>query len=122
MVMDFWHILKIDPTNDISEIKKAYAKQLRLHHPEDDPEGYQELREAYERALKYVKNEQETLKSIKKEDLEVCREDILKPQLQVDFLEKTPTFEDNVNNFISRVKILYDDFFYELMLKIGGQF
>jgi|GEM_PF-2177433 len=111
MVMDFWHILKIDPTNNISEIKKAYAKQLRLHHPEDDPEGYQKLREAYESALKYVKSEKEPLKSIRKENSEVCKEDILENQLQVDFLEKTSTFEDNVNNFISRVKILYDDFF-----------
>lgn len=109
--MDFWHILKINPTNNISEIKKAYAKQLRLHHPEDDPEGYQKLREAYESALKYVKSEKEPSKSIKKEDLGLGEEDILKPQLQVDFLEKTPTFEDNVKNFISRVKILYDDFF-----------
>lgn len=109
--MDFWHILKIAPANNISEIKKAYAKQLRLHHPEDDPEGYQKLREAYESALKYVKSEKEPSKSIKKEDLGLCEEDILKPQLQVDFLEKTPTFEDNVSNFISRVKILYDDFF-----------
>lgn len=109
MVMNFWHILKIDPTSNISEIKKAYAKQLRLHHPEDDPEGYQELREAYESALKYVKGEKETLKRIKKEDIEVSKD--LKPQLEADFLEKTPTFEDNVNNFISRVKILYDDFF-----------
>lgn len=111
MVMDFWSILKIDPTNNISEIKKAYAKQLRLHHPEDDPEGYQKLREAYESALKYVKSEQEPLKSIKKENSEVCEDDVLKPQLQVDFIEKKPTFDDKVSNFISRVKILYDDFF-----------
>lgn len=111
MVMDFWYILKIGPTNNISEIKKAYAKQLRRHHPEDDPEGYQKLREAYESALKYVKSEKEPLKSIRKENSEVCKKDILENKLQVDFLEKTPTFEDNVNNFISRVKILYDDFF-----------
>ena len=54
--MNDWERLGIDPTSDASMIKKAYAKQLKLNRPEDDPQGYQELREAYERLLKYVKN------------------------------------------------------------------
>lgn len=53
--MNFWSILEIDPTDDISTIKKAYAKKLKLHTPEDDPIGYQNLREAYDSALKNVK-------------------------------------------------------------------
>ncbi|MGE5702827.1 MAG: tetratricopeptide repeat protein [Clostridia bacterium] len=53
--MSAWDILGIDPTGDESAIKKAYAKKLRLHHPEDDPEGYQRLREAYDSALKQAK-------------------------------------------------------------------
>jgi hypothetical protein len=51
-----WSTLEIEPTVDISVIKKAYAKKLRIHHPEDDPEGYQTLREAYDRALKFARN------------------------------------------------------------------
>ncbi len=53
--MNDWERLGIEPTPDASVIKKAYAKQLKLNHPEDDPQGYQELREAYNRLLKYVK-------------------------------------------------------------------
>lgn len=53
--MRFWDVLGIEPTNKISDIKKAYAKNLRLHHPEDDPEGFQNLREAYTAAINYAK-------------------------------------------------------------------
>ncbi len=55
-MMNDWERLGINHTLDASVIKKAYAKQLKLNHPEDDPQGYQELREAYDRLLKYVKN------------------------------------------------------------------
>jgi len=54
--MNFWDILEINPTDNASIVKKAYAKKLKLYHPEDDPEGYQKLREAYDSALKYVRN------------------------------------------------------------------
>ena len=54
--MSCWSILEIDPTAEVSTIKKAYAKKLKIYHPEDDPEGYQRLREAYDYALKYAKS------------------------------------------------------------------
>lgn len=50
--MDFWRILDIEPTTDKSIIKEAYMDKLNLYHPEEDPEGFQKLREAYELALK----------------------------------------------------------------------
>ena len=49
--MNCWEILGIEPTEDIVTIKKAFAAQSKLHHPEDDPDGFQLLRSAYRQAL-----------------------------------------------------------------------
>ena len=49
--MDCWHILQIEPTSDERAIKRAYAKLLKTTRPDDDAEGYQRLREAFDEAL-----------------------------------------------------------------------
>lgn len=41
-------ILECEPTSNMREIKKAYAKKIREVHPEDDPFGFQKINEAYE--------------------------------------------------------------------------
>lgn len=46
-----WAILGIDPTDDPAQIRRAYSKALRIHRPDSDPQGFQRLREAYERCL-----------------------------------------------------------------------
>lgn len=41
--MGIWSVLGIESTKDKSAIKKAYAKQLKIYHPEEDSQGYQKL-------------------------------------------------------------------------------
>ncbi|HNX57487.1 MAG TPA: tetratricopeptide repeat protein [Spirochaetota bacterium] len=51
-----WQTLGIEPTADLTEIKRAYISELKKHHPEEDPKGFQLLRTAYESALEYAKS------------------------------------------------------------------
>ena len=57
--MDFaeaFKILEIEPTNDKKKIKVAYSKMLKKYHPEDFPEMFMKINEAYETALGYTEN------------------------------------------------------------------
>ena len=52
--MSIWSTLGIDPTRDKREIKRAYAKMAARYHPEEQPEKFQEIYDAYEQALSYA--------------------------------------------------------------------
>ena len=48
-----WQVLGLSgPTPDKKAIKRAYAQQVKLYHPEDHPEEFQALQAAYQEALK----------------------------------------------------------------------
>ncbi|CAI2007271.1 Predicted membrane protein [Serratia fonticola] len=47
-----WQILGIEPTEDQQAIRAAYRSKLPDHHPENDPSGFQLLRQAFEHARK----------------------------------------------------------------------
>lgn len=53
--MNWWNVLEISQQSDLKTIKRAYAKLLKIYSPEEDAEGYQRLREAYDEAVKYAK-------------------------------------------------------------------
>ena len=59
MILNFseaFKILEINPTNDKKKIKVAYSKMLKKYHPEDFPEMFMKINEAYEKALGYAEN------------------------------------------------------------------
>lgn len=61
-----WDVLGIEPTTDEREIRRAYARELKQRRPADDPQGFQELREAFDSAKRYASSfatlpEEETL-------------------------------------------------------------
>ena len=48
-------ILEIEPTNDKKKIKIAYSKMLKKYHPEEFPEMFMKINEAYRVALEFEK-------------------------------------------------------------------
>lgn len=45
-----WSELGLDGPSSLNEIRRAYAQRTKETHPEDDPEGFQRLHEAYQAA------------------------------------------------------------------------
>ena len=54
--MNKWEILGIEPTHDVKLIRRRYAELVRLYHPEDQPEIYQQIVEAYQSALREARS------------------------------------------------------------------
>lgn len=68
-------VLGIAPTKDETKIKKAYRKLLHLVNPEDDMQGFQRLRGAYEEACRYAKKKEGARKkSASEQFMDRCRE------------------------------------------------
>jgi len=53
--IEVFHILGIEETRDQRLIKQAYREKLTTANPEDDPEGFKRLREAYDEACRLAK-------------------------------------------------------------------
>ena len=83
---EMWKILDIEPTKDENEIVNAYRTKVVTVNPEDDAEGFMKLREAFEMAIGYAREEE-------KKD---------KPEE-----EKT-----EVEKHLDKLNVLYDNLFY----------
>lgn len=53
--MDCWTLLGLTADADERSIKRSYARRLKSTRPDEDAEGFQRLREAYERALQLAR-------------------------------------------------------------------
>lgn len=50
--MNPWQVLGVEPGSDRRTIKRAYSQQVKTVNPEDHPEAFMQLRQAYEWAMK----------------------------------------------------------------------
>ncbi len=53
--MNIWELLDIAPTTDKKAIRRAYAARSKVFHPEERPEEFRQLYEAYQAALTYAR-------------------------------------------------------------------
>lgn len=56
MAMNIWKTLGIEPTKDVIAIKRAYTSLAHKINPEDEPDKFRELHDAYRMALNYAKS------------------------------------------------------------------
>lgn len=76
IIEDAWKVLGIDPTKDENEIKTAYRTLVVKTNPEDDPEGFKMLREAYDMAMNSLNapaesKADEDTKSVEKDEVDL---------------------------------------------------
>lgn len=58
-INEAFDVLAIEETKDESLIKQAYRMKLVVTNPEDNPEGFKRLRQAYETACAYAKSSED---------------------------------------------------------------
>ncbi|SEQ23212.1 hypothetical protein SAMN03159444_01276 [Pseudomonas sp. NFACC02] len=56
---DCWKVLDLPGRSDERSVKRQYAKLLKVSRPDEDPVGFQHLREAYEQALQILREHDE---------------------------------------------------------------
>lgn len=64
-------ILGLQELKDEREIKTAYMQRLKVTNPEDDPEGFRKLREAYETAVSLLRTEEEAEEEPEKTEMDL---------------------------------------------------
>ena len=72
--MNCWEILGVKPWTDKKSIKVAYARILKQTRPDDDPQGFRKLHDAYKEALALIAkgDASETRKSVADNYLELA--------------------------------------------------
>ena len=53
-----FHILGLEETKDEEKISDAYRTALKSVNPEDDPEGFKRLRQAYEEGIAFARKKE----------------------------------------------------------------
>lgn len=57
MMNKAWEILEIAPTDSKRDIRRAYSACLKKYHPEEEPEKFQMVKDAYELVMENLRNQ-----------------------------------------------------------------
>lgn len=107
--MECFKILNIEPTDNIKEIKKAYSSLLKKYHPEEYPEEFTKIHQAYVDALAYAKNKDEITQNLindhLKDNIESNHEEVLEEKFKlVENYERVYTEkEEQIHQYIQMI-------------------
>lgn len=65
--MDIWKVLGIEKTKSQEEIVEAYRTQLAFNNPEENQEGFMQLRQAYDEAMAYANSGEDEYEALLEE-------------------------------------------------------
>lgn len=90
-----FHILGIKATKNENEIRNAYMALLKQTNPEDNPEAFKRLREAYEAAMVYAR-QGDTAKADEKEptELDLWLKEVEQVYLDMDLRRRTSAWQE----------------------------
>lgn len=66
-----FQILGISELSDEKDLKAAYMEKLKVTNPEDDPEGFRRLREAYEKAAELLRSVDAETEAVEKTEIDL---------------------------------------------------
>jgi TonB family protein len=109
-----WSVLGIPEGSGRSEIRRAYARRVRAVNPEDDPEGFKALRDAYEIALYYADLppfEEEAGEEVQEAPAAACA--VVEPPLAPEATDAAPLLADDdearLDELLNRFAALLND-------------
>lgn len=100
--MNVFEILEISPTDDKREIKKAYARLVKKYHPEEHPQEWKNIHDAYLAALKMS----DRSAGIPSQAISVPMPDIKKTEeraVEESENEKQDSLQDNIDKHLQRI-------------------
>lgn len=106
--MDIWSILGIEKTKSKEEIVAAYREQLAHNNPEENQEGFMALRDAYEKALEYIKSDEDEFDQLiaRAEAIYGCFRKRIDPQAWEEILQD-PLIQQIDSRMSAEARIIY---------------
>ncbi|MBO1305236.1 hypothetical protein JZO70_03620 [Enterococcus sp. 669A] len=115
MAMSFWDILEIEPTKELKVIKKAYAVKLKQLIPDEQPAEFQQLKEAFDAAVRYAKRT-EPVFVVRDEETIVEKvpeiPEISEPEVE----ESAPSFREQVYQLLDTMSFFEDEAAWKALL------
>lgn len=107
-IENVFRVLQLEPTTDKRTIKRAYANLVKQYHPEEHPDEWKEIHDAYKIAESYAEDSQTTKwKTLEEVSKEAEQEIEVKKKRSV--FSYTPIEQEEEENLLSYIENQLDE-------------